>query len=66
MRASLAEPGSRYLTMRLRTLYDVCRDGGRDDDGRACPSCAVRDICVADRARAATHGPSVAADEVAA
>jgi hypothetical protein len=52
MRASSPEPGSRYLASRLRTLYDVCRDGGRDDDGRACATCPVADICARDLAQA--------------
>jgi hypothetical protein len=65
MAASLTEPGSRYLASRLRTLYDVCRDGGRDDQGRACATCPVADICARDLARAAEHRTAAERQEAA-
>jgi hypothetical protein len=43
---------SHYLCSPLRTLYAVCREAGRDDHGRACPACPVREICIAERKRA--------------
>jgi hypothetical protein len=42
---------SAYLCSPARTLYAVCREAGRDDGGRACATCLVRDICAADRGR---------------
>jgi len=51
MPVHLREPGSRYLVTPLRTLYDVCRETGRDREGGACPTCHIRDICTADRER---------------
>ena len=29
----------------LRILYDACRQAGRDNDGKECLGCSVRDIC---------------------
>ena len=40
-----------YLKVPERTLYDACHSLGRDDNGRACPSCPVRDVCEAQEAR---------------
>jgi hypothetical protein len=34
-----------YLNRPLRTLAAVCRAIGRDDNGRACAQCALRDMC---------------------
>jgi hypothetical protein len=34
-----------YLTRPLRTLAAVCRAVGRDDNGRACTKCPLRDMC---------------------
>jgi hypothetical protein len=39
---------SPYLSLPARTLRNACHEVGRDDDGRACPSCLVQDICGAD------------------
>lgn len=36
---------SMYLNRPLRTLAAVCRAIGRDDDGRACARCPLRDMC---------------------
>jgi hypothetical protein len=36
-----------YLTVPTRTLYDACHSLGRDDNGRRCPICAIRDLCEA-------------------
>ena len=36
---------SPYLLRELRILRDVCRSTGRDDGGRLCPQCCVRDFC---------------------
>ncbi|HTV89310.1 MAG TPA: hypothetical protein VME41_09865 [Stellaceae bacterium] len=36
---------SRYLAAALRTLHDACHETGRDDDGRRCPTCCLRDLC---------------------
>lgn len=38
-------PVSTYLTRKLRTLASVCREFGRDDGGRACAQCLLRDLC---------------------
>jgi hypothetical protein len=38
-------PVSTYLTRPLRTLAAICRQLGRDDHGRACESCLLRDLC---------------------
>jgi len=35
-----------YLTRPLRTLAAVCRAVGRDDNGRACAKCPLRDMCI--------------------
>jgi hypothetical protein len=34
-----------YLLRPIRTLRTVCRDTGRDDDGRACATFTLRDLC---------------------
>jgi hypothetical protein len=36
---------SRYLAASARTLYEACHDSGRDDGGRRCSTCCVRDLC---------------------
>ncbi|HEX3861160.1 MAG TPA: hypothetical protein VHY35_05660 [Stellaceae bacterium] len=36
---------SPYLMMKPRILRDVCRAMEKDDSGRACPQCCVRDLC---------------------
>ena len=36
---------SPYLLSQPRTLREVCRAKGGDDDGRSCPSCCVREFC---------------------
>ncbi|MGH7093058.1 MAG: hypothetical protein ACREFB_05935 [Stellaceae bacterium] len=36
---------SMYLTRPLRTLAAVCRAIGRDDNGRACTTCPLHDMC---------------------
>jgi hypothetical protein len=38
-------PVSTYLTRPSRTLAVVCRQLGRDDHGRACAQCLLRDLC---------------------
>lgn len=38
-------PVSKYLTRQLRTLAVICRKLGRDDNGRACAACTLRDLC---------------------
>ncbi len=38
-------PVSTYLTRKLRTLAVICRKLGRDDEGRACAACTLRDLC---------------------
>jgi len=38
-------PVSTYLTRPLRTLAAICRQLGRDDHGRACAACTLRDLC---------------------
>lgn len=38
-------PVSTYVTRPLRPLAVVCRQLGRDDHGRACTTCALRDLC---------------------
>ena len=43
------DPVSPYLQSPLRTLYEVCRKLRRDRDGKACPTCTLRDICEANR-----------------
>ena len=40
-----------YLTVPVRTLYDACHSLGRDDNGRRCPTCAIRDLCEAQNPR---------------
>jgi hypothetical protein len=40
---------SRYLTASTRTLYEACHESGRDDGGKRCPSCCIRDLCEAHR-----------------
>jgi hypothetical protein len=37
--------GSRYLVAGMRTLYEACHESGRDEGGRRCASCCVRDLC---------------------
>ncbi|HEX3885159.1 MAG TPA: hypothetical protein VHW66_21065 [Stellaceae bacterium] len=38
-------PISQYLTRPLRTLAAVCHALGRDDYGRACTECVLKDLC---------------------
>ena len=52
MPGSLSEVGSAYLRLPARMLYVACREVGRDDGGKACARCLVRDICEAGRIRA--------------
>lgn len=42
-----------YLSVPKRTLYDVCHSLGRDDAGRACALCPVRDLCASQEAKRA-------------
>jgi hypothetical protein len=37
--------GSRYLAAGMRTLYEACHESGRDDGGKRCASCCIRDLC---------------------
>jgi hypothetical protein len=46
------EPVSPYLASPVRTLRDACRESGRDDGGRLCPDCCVKDLCEAELVRA--------------
>jgi len=48
-------PVSTYLSRKLRTLAAVCRQLGRDDHGRACAQCLLRDLCDADSTAAASE-----------
>lgn len=52
----MSEEVSQYLKRSLRVLYDACREAGKDDDGRRCPSCALNDICQAELARRRAAG----------
>jgi hypothetical protein len=47
------EKVSPYLLCRPRILREACRAKGSDDDGRRCPTCAVRDFCETQAARTA-------------
>jgi hypothetical protein len=47
----LAGKISPYLRAEPRLLRDVCQTTGRDDGGRHCPQCAVRDFCRSQAAR---------------
>jgi hypothetical protein len=40
---------SSYLDLPRRSLYEVCHALGRDDADRACPHCAMQQICLAER-----------------
>jgi hypothetical protein len=42
---------SPYLLSQPRTLREVCRGKGGDDDGRRCPFCCVRKFCEAQAGR---------------
>jgi hypothetical protein len=65
MQTSPAKPKSAYLNSAPRTLYDVCRTMGRDDDGRACAACPLRGLCVAQLLRAGRrHDGSIAAARI--
>ncbi len=52
MKEPSIQPGSRYLSSPARTLHDACREAGRDNGGKACPGCPVRDLCEAEAGRA--------------
>jgi len=43
--AENGEKISPYLLSQPRSLREVCRTMGGDDDGRGCPSCCVREFC---------------------
>ena len=43
---------SAYLLTKPRILRDVCRATGRDDGGRGCPVCCVREFCESQAKRA--------------
>jgi hypothetical protein len=47
------EKVSPYLLFRPRTLREVCRSRGSDDNGRSCPSCSLREFCETQAARSA-------------
>jgi len=49
---------SSYLERPLRVLYDACRQAGRDDGGKRCPTCAVADVCAAELARRSAANPA--------
>jgi hypothetical protein len=38
-------PTSKYLFRPIRTLRTICCEAGRDDNGQACATCPVRDLC---------------------
>jgi hypothetical protein len=48
-RMAMTEPGtlshSSYLAADVRTLYEACHGSGRDEGGKRCPTCCVRDLC---------------------
>jgi len=50
------EPSAYLLTPR-RTLQAVCRAMRRDDQGRACAACDLRDLCVRQVAALVTDQP---------
>jgi len=43
---------SPYLRNEPRILRDVCRSMRRDDGGRRCPACGLREFCESQAARA--------------
>ena len=42
---SLDQGISPYLRMPLRTLGEACRANGRDNEGAACLSCPLGEVC---------------------
>ena len=52
---------SPYLLVEPPTLRDACRALQRDDGGRRCPSCAVRDFCRRQAERTAAAAQDAAA-----
>jgi hypothetical protein len=57
-------PTSHYLAHRNRTLRTICRELGRDADGRACAACELRTLCELIERRCAA--PPADSDEPAA
>ena len=47
---------SAYLLTERRILRDVCQSMRRDDEGRRCPQCCVREFCEAQARRAGKLG----------
>jgi hypothetical protein len=41
----LEYPPPAFLWSPARTLMEACREAGRDNGGRRCPDCPVRDLC---------------------
>jgi len=52
MKAPAETEVSAYLCFPPRLLYDACREAGRDDHGKACGTCPVRQFCDAGLFRA--------------
>ena len=48
MEAVPGKPVSKYLVRPRRSLQAVCRATGRNEEGRACPACPIRDLCQPD------------------
>jgi hypothetical protein len=38
----------RFVVSRARTLGDACREAGRDEDGRRCAHCPLKDLCMSE------------------
>ena len=51
-----ADDVSAYLLIEPRILRNVCRSTRRDDDGRRCPQCCVREFCENQARRAGKLG----------
>jgi len=52
----LQDDVSAYLLAAPRILRDVCRSTRRDDAGRRCPLCCVRELCDGQARRAGKLG----------
>ena len=38
----------RFLASRARSLGEACREAGRDEDGRRCAYCPLKDLCMSE------------------
>lgn len=48
MRVGKGNGVDRFLDSQARSLGEACREAGRDEDGRRCAHCPIKDLCMSE------------------